>query len=725
MTERFKLLSEIGRGGMGVVWKATDEETGQIVALKVLREVYAEDPDYLARFERELELEKRIHSQNVVRVLGFGMRDRSPYLVLEYIDGPSLRGLLLDHGPYPWNEARNLLFQIAQGLADAHAAGVIHRDLKPSNILMGPGGVPKIADFGISKGLDLTRVTSTSALIGTPAYLAPEGPKDERSDLYSLGVIGYEILTGVVPFEGPSYQEVLLAHLRTPPDLNKLPEEARPVLAWLLAKDPNARPRNAGQLIRALSGIEGIPALGSIPEGMAPGVTIQAQPPTMGHYQTGTSWPGGATSGYVGPVGFQRPASRTPLIFGLVGVVAVVAVVGTAAALSIGRSGSGSPTAAPTSDVATSFSPALGGVASGDTSPTSQWVSHGPLAGSLWGQVVAQLNDGRVAIFSMCGQKNCKPATQQTWLFDPQTFQLTRGNSMTASQLNPAIAVFSNGADLMIAGGRDKNGPTSSAEILNLADGTFHALPPMLSPHDQGSATDLGGGRVLVIGGWRKYSGSSYIATSEAEIYDISTNQWTQVQGMSVARSMATATRLQDGRVLVAGGDSGWQGGAGAPNKQQVLKSAEIFDPQSNSWSSAGNMTVPRATQLAALLPNGHLLVAGGWSDGHESGLASTDEYTPGVGWSPGSMPSPHAQSRMVTLADGRLLVIGGVNTGGQATAETDLFDPASGTWQKVGDLPIPLYWSSAAALSGGGAVIVGGMADNDVPTGTIAVIQP
>ena len=88
-------------------------------------------------------------------------------------------------------------------------------------------------------------------------------------------------------------------------------------------------------------------------------------------------------------------------------------------------------------------------------------------------------------------------------------------------------------------------------------------------------------------------------------------------------------------------------------------------------------------------------------------------------------MPSSHAQSRMVTLTDGRLLAIGGVNASGKATAETDLFDPASGTWQKVGDLPIPLYWSSAAALSGGGAVVVGGMADNDVPTGTIALIRP
>jgi serine/threonine protein kinase len=174
MTERFTLLSELGRGGMGVVWKARDEETGQIVALKLLREAYAEDPEYLARFERELELAKRIHSVYVVEVLGFGVRSRAPYLALEYVDGPSLRDLLNNHGPYSWPEAKQLLIQITQGLVDAHAAGVVHRDLKPANVLMGPDGTAKLADFGIAKALDLTRMTGTSTLLGTPAYLAPE-----------------------------------------------------------------------------------------------------------------------------------------------------------------------------------------------------------------------------------------------------------------------------------------------------------------------------------------------------------------------------------------------------------------------------------------------------------------------------------------------------------------------------------------------------------------------
>src|ERR1035437_3137781 len=261
MTERFTLLEKIGRGGMGVVWRARDEETGQIVALKLLHSAYSDDPDYVTRFERELELARRIKSPNVVGVLGYGVRDGTPYLALEYVDGPTLRQSLVKHGPYTWDETKALLAQIAGGLADAHAAGVVHRDIKPSNILVGSDGVAKIADFGIGRGLDLTRVTGTATMLGTPAYLPPEGPQDERSDLYSLGIVAYELLAGVPPFEGSTYAEVLMAHVRLAPDLGKLPAEARPIVGWLLDKDPKGRPQSTAELLLALQGKRKVPTV--------------------------------------------------------------------------------------------------------------------------------------------------------------------------------------------------------------------------------------------------------------------------------------------------------------------------------------------------------------------------------------------------------------------------------------------------------------------------------
>jgi hypothetical protein len=168
-----------------------------------------------------------------------------------YVDGPSLQDQMA-MGSLSWPEAKSLLLQISTGLGAAHAAGVIHRDVKPSNVLMARDGTAKLTDFGIARGLDMTRFTATSAILGTPAYLAPEGPRDVRSDLYSLGIVAYELVTGEVPFKGATYQEIIVEHIRSAPDLTSLPIDAQPVVSWLLAKDPGARPHAAAELIAVL-----------------------------------------------------------------------------------------------------------------------------------------------------------------------------------------------------------------------------------------------------------------------------------------------------------------------------------------------------------------------------------------------------------------------------------------------------------------------------------------
>ena len=262
MTERFGLVSQLGKGGMGTVWKARDTESGEIIALKLLHSIYVDDADYVARFEREVEVSQRIVSPNVVRVLGYGKRDGVPYVAMEYVDGKSLREIVHERGALSWEEAKPILRQIAEGLGAAHAAGVIHRDVKPSNIMIDSAGVVKLADFGIARAMDLTRMTGGVTMLGTPAYMSPDMETTEQSDLYGLGCVLYELLTGVPPFVADSQQQVLMKHIREAPALENLPPGARRVTGWLLEKDPGRRPASAAALIGVLDGSSKITASG-------------------------------------------------------------------------------------------------------------------------------------------------------------------------------------------------------------------------------------------------------------------------------------------------------------------------------------------------------------------------------------------------------------------------------------------------------------------------------
>jgi serine/threonine protein kinase len=739
----FTLIEEIGRGGMGVVWRARDEQTGQVVALKLLRDLYVEDDSYRVRFEHELQIARRITSPHVVKVLGFGARDGVPYIAFEFVDGPSLRQLLVQHGPYSWADVKALLMQLAEGLADAHAAGVIHRDVKPSNILLDGAGTAKLADFGISRALDVTRVTRASGLLGTPTYLAPEGPLDARSDLYSLGVVAFELLVGNPPFEGGTYHEVLVAHLRKPPDLSKVPADARPIVSWLLAKEPENRAQTARQLIRVLTGVEAVPnslaGQSSQPSGSNRAATEQTTIVASG----AAAWAGLPTPS---PRRSDRAGTRKTSWVALAGAIAVIAVVGSVAAVALNRPGSSSsaaivPTTTPaassrpgsqggTEQTATSVAALISAQATTPSNPpatpadtTGQWLNYGSLPESVWGEGVVQSSDGHVALFSACiGSSHA--ATLDTWTLDPQTGDISGGAAMTWPQSLPAIAVF-DGSSVMVAGGWKGSDPIANAEIRDATTGSFVAVQSMALPRSQATLTDIGNGRVLVAGGWIQHTSGGYIATASTEIFDRGTGTWSPAAPMSTPRALATATRLQDGRVLVAGGDQSWQGANSQGASQVVLRSAEIYDPASGAWQDAGNMSVPRAAESAALLSNGHVLVVGGWRDGNEYGQLSTDEYIPSAGWRTASdMPDPHAQGRLVALKDGRLLAVGGVDADGNTTAEVDLYDPSSADWQRTGGLLEPLYWPAVAVLNDGRVLVVGGNA-GDTVTGRLEIYAP
>ena len=249
---RYRLEDRVATGAVGQVWRATDLVLSRPVAVKLLRPEYAQHPEVLARFRAEARHAAAVTHPGIAQVYDYGEDGAadSPYLVMELVDGPSLAGLLTG-GPLDPGDTMDVLGQAAAGLAAAHAAGLVHRDIKPGNLLVGRDGQVKITDFGIAYAAGSAPLTRTGTLVGTPTYLPPEraagGPATPASDLYSLGIVGYQCLTGSTPFSGPPL-EVAAAHrhLPLPPLPAAVPAGVAGLIADLTAKDPAARPALPG-----------------------------------------------------------------------------------------------------------------------------------------------------------------------------------------------------------------------------------------------------------------------------------------------------------------------------------------------------------------------------------------------------------------------------------------------------------------------------------------------
>jgi len=250
---RYQLEDRIAVGGVAEVWRGTDKVLGRPVAVKLLRAGHARDPGSLALFQSEARHAASLSHPNIAQIYDYGQAE-PPYLVMELVEGPSLAQVLRG-GPLDPSRAMDVLAQAAEGLAAAHRAGMVHGDIKPGNLLVSSGGQVKVADFGISCAAGSAPVTGRGTLLGTPAYLAPERvagqPPTLASDLYSLGVVGWECLTGAPPFSGPPV-EVALAHRDRPlpPLPGAVPADVAALIAELTARDPLARPPAAGDVAR-------------------------------------------------------------------------------------------------------------------------------------------------------------------------------------------------------------------------------------------------------------------------------------------------------------------------------------------------------------------------------------------------------------------------------------------------------------------------------------------
>ncbi|MBN1201697.1 MAG: protein kinase [Anaerolineae bacterium] len=257
----YRIIERIGLGGMATVYKAYQASMDRYVAIKVLPRQLADDPSFIGRFEHEAQTIARLEHKHILPVYDFGEYDGYTYLVMRYVESGNLKDLT-KQGPLPLPDVVTYLSQIADALQYAHDRGVIHRDVKTSNILIGEGKQTYLMDFGIAKlAVGSTQFTGTGALLGTPAYMSPEQcsgmPVDTRSDIYSLGVVLYEMLTGAVPFEAETPVAVVLKHIQDPLPSPRLlnpsiPESVERVLLHAMAKEPESRFQSAKEMADAL-----------------------------------------------------------------------------------------------------------------------------------------------------------------------------------------------------------------------------------------------------------------------------------------------------------------------------------------------------------------------------------------------------------------------------------------------------------------------------------------
>src|SRR5438067_1029274 len=322
--ERYKLQDPIGRGGMATIYRGQDLRMDRVVAIKVLREVYSTDPKFVTRFQREAKAASALQHPNIVQVYDYGQTDGNYFIVMELVEGTDLRRYLRSRGVLAVDRAIIIAHDVALGLGAAHRRGIVHRDVKPQNVLVGRDGSIKLTDFGIAsvyKDINAERLTTTGMTLGTVQYYAPEQAQGEivspAADVYALGIVMYEMLTGRTPFDGDTPVAVAMQHIQDvpqpPSQLNpNIPPALEEIILRCLEKVPEMRFRDGSSLARALEtlGEAEMDEIATVP--VAPSGERQTTFPAAPGYGQIPPRPGNGARG--GPRGSipQRPPVSSP-----------------------------------------------------------------------------------------------------------------------------------------------------------------------------------------------------------------------------------------------------------------------------------------------------------------------------------------------------------------------------------------------------------------------------
>lgn len=292
---RYEIVERIGGGGMAVVYRALDTLLNRYVSVKVLRSQFVSDEDFVRRFRREAQSAASLSHPNIVNIYDVGTEDEIYYIVMEYVDGQTLKEIILERAPLPVEEAVSIAKQICLALQHAHENNIIHRDIKPHNVLISKDGRVKVTDFGIARAISSNTMTHTGSVLGSVHYFSPEqargGVADVKSDIYSLGVVLYEMVTGKLPFSGESPISVALKHLQDhfvePRQINPaIPQSVENVILKALAKDPNVRYPSTREMYHDLDGALLHPDVPKFVPPEPPDTEKTIQIPALGYHPT-------------------------------------------------------------------------------------------------------------------------------------------------------------------------------------------------------------------------------------------------------------------------------------------------------------------------------------------------------------------------------------------------------------------------------------------------------
>ena len=614
----YRLQSQLSRGGMAVVYLAEDLRLARKVALKILAVELAEDDAFRERFLRESRIAASIDHPNVIPIYDAGEFEGLLYIAMRHVVDPDLRALIRAEAPLEIDRTLSIASQVASALQVAHERGLVHRDVKPANVLLirrrSPGAADHayLADFGLAKhASSVTGLTATGQFVGTLSYTAPEQAMgavvDARTDIYALGCVIFECLTGQPPFKKEEDVAVIMAHINdTAPRVTDLrpdcPSHVADAVATMLEKSPGDRFQDCDQVVEALRGPLPSGATSVTKTGVAhlpPAEPAAAEPPAPpSEPPAPPAQPPAPPAEPAVPAAEPSPASPGPsrrrLLVGGAALAGALAVAAIALALTGGDGDEESP--APTAATPPAAEGPAPSTELGPPPKTGEWR---PIAGAPTArqQAASDASAGRIFVIGgLTGEHNAASATPKVEVYDPAINTWTAAPDLPVALHHPMAVSY--GGELVVLGGWIPEGPDLTAEtsgrVFALRGGEWAELPSLAHPRAAG-AVAVAGGRLIVVGG---QADGGLVAPTE--VFD--GQSWEDAAPIPTPREHLAAA--SDGRALYAVG-----GRELAADKNSAA--LESYDPVADEWKRLPSMPTP-AGSLGAAIVRGNLVAVGG-----------------------------------------------------------------------------------------------------------------